>query len=68
MEIAEEALRDDLGMTLDEFEGAYAMFRVGADVGELAKTFKCNTMSLSWFFIMRGAGDDERPPHWPGVE
>lgn len=68
MEIADWALKDDLGMTPDEFEGAYAAWGVGAPVAMLAETFKCNVQSLAWYFIMRGAGTKERPPHWPGVE
>lgn len=68
MEIADGALKDDLGMTRDEFEGAYAAWRVGADVEELSKTFKCSYTALSWYFIMHGAGGGDRPAHWPGVE
>lgn len=68
MEIADDALKDDLGMTLEEFEGAYAAWRVGAEVDALAETFKCSAAALAWFFIMRGAGEYERPLSWPGVE
>jgi hypothetical protein len=67
MEIAESALRDDLGMTPEEFEGAYAVWRAGADVESLSQAFKCDLQSLMWYFIMYGAGRQERPPHWPGV-
>ncbi len=66
MEIANETLRDDLGMTRDEFEGAYALWRVGADPTHLAETFNCNVQALSWLLLMRGAGDQERPLRWPG--
>lgn len=67
MEIAEAALKEELGMTHEEFEGAYVVWRAGADVGSLAETFECSVAVLSWFLIMRGAGEHERPPHWPGV-
>lgn len=66
MEIADHALKDDLGMTHDEFEGAYVMWRVGADPAHLAETFNCNLQALAWYLIMRGAGEQERPPNWPG--
>lgn len=66
MEIADDALKDDLGMTRDEFEGAYAMWRVGADEGTLAETFKCSCTALSWYFIMRSAGDNPHLLMWPG--
>lgn len=68
MEIADKALLEDLGMTLEEFEGAYAAWRVGAGVEELADSFKCSSQSLAWYFVMRGAGTHESPLFWPGVE
>ena len=68
MEIADKALREDLGMTREEFEGAYATWRVGASVEELAESFRCNVQALAWYFLMRSAGTDERPPFWPGVQ
>lgn len=68
MEIADTALRDDLGMTLEEFEGAYAAWRVGAGVEDLAESFKCSVQTLAWYFLMRGAGTYERPLFWPGVK
>jgi hypothetical protein len=68
MEIADDALKEDLGMTRVEFEGAYAMWRVGADLEALVDTFNCDRTALGWYFIMHGAGGGDRPTHWPGVE
>lgn len=64
MEIAESALKDELGMSKEDFEGIYALWKLGADSDELASAYKCSKLTMMWFFLMRGAGEGERPTKW----
>lgn len=64
MEIAESAIQKDLGMSKEDFEGAYALWKIGADPREISKTFGCDRLAMMWYLMMRGAGEGERPTHW----
>lgn len=60
MEIAERVLERDLGLTTEQFEAMYVLWKVGADLEALANEIDRSSHMLGWYFLMRSAGPNSR--------
>lgn len=64
MEIAERVLKHDLGVTSEQFEAMYVLWKVGADLEALANEIDRSSHMLGWYFLMRSAGEGARIAKW----